>query len=130
MIAPTISSSAVSARLDALPDRLRTALAGEIERLGRELRSQLGRRRRLSLVIDDTGDTVTATILLRTAGVPPAFVPTLPSPASGGGLGRGRSTRPQSRFPRRSSSLPSIVIDMLPDLRAGLEAAAREAIQR
>lgn len=115
MIAPAISPRAVSARLDAMPDRLRAALASEIERLGRELRDRLGRRRRLSLVIDSTGDIVTAAILLRTAGAR---------------IARLQPRRPQSRFPRRRLSLPSVAADMLPDIRAGLEAAAREAIRR
>ena len=110
MIAPTLSAAAAGARLEAMPDRLRAALAGEIERLGRELRDRLGRRRRLSLVIDTAGGTVTATIALRTAGGPRA------------GL---RPRRPRSGFPRRGSFLDN----MQPDIRARLEAAVQEAIQ-
>ena len=110
MIAPSISTAATG-RLDAMPGRLRAALAGEIERLGRELRDRLRRKRRVSLVIDNTGETVTATIALRAAGVP---------------AGKLRPRRPRSRFPPRRSFLD----DMLPDIRARLEVAVQEAIQR
>jgi hypothetical protein len=65
VIAPSLDTAALIARLEIAPVRLRTALALVLDRA---IRDRLGPRRSLS--IDPTADTVTATI--RTAGVPPA----------------------------------------------------------
>jgi hypothetical protein len=128
MIAPAIDSDALATRLDRLPSRLRDALAREFDRLGRSLRDRFGGRTPLSLSIDTSADTVTATLapanlrppsarglVLRTAGVPPA--PSL----------RLRPRRPRSRATLRRISLSSAFAALTPEIRAGIETAAREA---
>jgi len=128
MIAPAIDSDALALRLDRLPSRLRDALTRELDILGRSLRDRFGGRTPLSLSIDTTADTLTATLspsnlqplsarslVLRTAGVPPA--PSL----------RLRPRRPRSGTAPRRTSLSSALAAMAPEIRAGLEAAAREA---
>ena len=128
MIAPAIDSDALALRLDRLPSRLRDALTRELDILGRSLRDRFGGRTPLSLSIDTSADTLTATLapanlrppsarglVLRTAGVPPA--PSL----------RLRPRRPRSGTAPRRTSLSSALAAMAPEIRAGLEAAAREA---
>jgi hypothetical protein len=127
MIAPAIDSDPLATRLDRLPPRLRDSLTRELDRLGRSLRDRLGATTRLALIIDTGADTVTATLassnlrppsahalVLRTAGVPPA--PSL----------RLRPRRKRSRgVPHRATS--SALAAMTPEIRAGIETAAREA---
>ena len=120
MISPAIDAAALAARLDRLPTRLRDALARGFDRLIRSRTA--GVPPALSVSIDTTADTVTATI--RTAGVPPASTLTLPrkrgredrrAAASGWGLGP------------RSPSASSALADMTREIRADLESAARQA---
>jgi hypothetical protein len=128
MIAPAIDSDVLATRLDRLPSRLRDALTRELDRLGRSLRDRFGGRTPLSLSIDTSADTLTATLapanlrppsarglVLRTAGVPPA--PSL----------RLRPRRPRSGTAPRRTSLSSALAAMTPEIRAGIETAAREA---
>jgi hypothetical protein len=128
MIAPAIDTDALATRLDRLPSRLRDALTRELDRLGRSLRDRFGDRRRLALTIDTAAETVAATLassnlrppsahalVLRTAGVPPA--PSL----------RLQPRRPRSVSLPRRTSLSSALDVMTPEIRAGIETAAREA---
>jgi hypothetical protein len=128
MIAPAIDSGALAAHLDRLPSRLRDALTRDLDILGRSLRDRFGASTRLVLSVDTSADTVTATLapanlrppsarglVLRTAGVPPA--PSL----------RLRPRRKRSRATPRRTSLSSALAAMTPEIRAGIEAAAREA---
>jgi len=128
MIAPAIDSDALATRLDRLRSRLRDALTRELDRLGRSLRDRFGGRTPLSLSIDTSADTLTATLspsnlqplsarglVLRTAGVPPA--PSL----------RLRPRRKRSGTAPRRTSLSSALAAMTPEIRAGIETAARDA---
>ena len=128
MIAPAIDSDALATRLDRLRSRLRDALTRELDRLGRSLRDRFGAATRLALSIDTSADTVTATLapanlrppsarvlVLRTAGVPPA--PSL----------RLRPRRKRSGTAPRRTSLSSALAAMTPEIRAGIETAARDA---
>ena len=124
MIAPKISAAGAVTRLDAMPDRLRAALTGEIERLGRQLRDRLGRagavrRRKLArlarLAVMAAPDAVTATLALDKAA---------PSRARY----RPRVMRPLTT--RQRDFLHAALDDMRPDMRARLEVAAREALRR
>jgi hypothetical protein len=129
MIAPSLDTGALATHLDRLPSRLRDSLSRELDRLGQSLCDRLGATTRLALTIDTSADTVTATLassnlrppsartlILRTAGVPPA--PSL----------RLRPRRPRSRAAPRRSSLSSALAALTPEIRAGIEAAAREAL--
>jgi hypothetical protein len=113
VISPSIDADALAARLDRLPACLRDALARELDRLARN--------RRFSVSIATTADAVTATI--RTAGVPPALAPTPTLPRK-----RGREARAARGWGLRlRSGLPSALAGMTPEIRAGLESAARQA---
>jgi hypothetical protein len=129
MIAAALDTDALALRLDRLPSRLRDSLTRELDRLGQSLRDRFGSTTRLALTIDTGADTVTATLassnlrsssartrILRTAGVPPA--PSL----------RLRPRRPRSRAAPRRSSLSSALGAMAPEIHAGIEAAAHQAL--
>ena len=121
MITPALDTGDLAMRLDRLPAELRTALGRQ---LARALSDRFGSR--LSLTIDNTSDTIAATIRLvplRTAGLRPA------SPAR-----RRRSRRSTRLRVLRVSSAPFAPPDVsLPnasEIRAALEEAAREAFAR
>jgi len=124
VIAPSINADDLAIRLGRLPARLRAALARELDRLARDAR--------LSVSIDTTADTVTAAI--RTAGVPPAFAPTptlrrpLRNPPPRAGEGRVGAKRGREVSAAIGWGLPrrSRLAEMSPEIRAGLEAAARQ----
>jgi hypothetical protein len=108
VISPSIDADDLAARLDRLPTRLRDALAREFDRLIRSRTA--GVPPALSLSIDTTADTVTATI--RTAGLRPAL------PA--GRRRSGTSACPAVALPR--------IETVARDIRTALETAARQAL--
>ena len=117
MIAPALAIRALVARLDRMPALLRTALASEL--------GALAQRRNSTASIDAISDTITATF--RTASLPPPRIrtaglrPALPA-------GRRRSGARRLRAIRVSSASSALNGFSFSDVRAALEAAAREAL--
>lgn len=111
-----IDNAALIARLDGLPAVMRAALAGEIERLARALRKRAARlsaAHRVSLAIDSSNDTVTATLTARSTDT-----------------ARPRRERPHGlRHPAAArtqrTTLDAAFDAMGPEIRAGLEMAVR-----
>jgi len=130
VIAPAFDTGDLAMRLDRLPQRLRDSLSRALDRLGQQMR--------LSLTIGTTTDTVTAA--LRTARVPPAGSRSRASARKktihhNGRYGYAKDAMALQPLHRlralRASFVPSVVSSplssMVPEIRAALEEAAREA---
>jgi hypothetical protein len=137
MIAPTmIGDAALLARFAAIPGVLRTALAGEADRLGRLLRDQVVLRaagQPVSLAVESTADGVVVTMAT------PSVAAARPQRATGPNAGRALvapRSAPAHRFPRAAAAravppgLPAALAALSPEIRASLETAFRRVLVR
>jgi hypothetical protein len=132
MIAPSmIGDAALIARFAAIPGVLRTALAGEADRLGRVLRDQVrlpGTAKAVSLAVDSTPDGVMVTMAARS--VPAAGLQRAAGPNAGRASVAPRRA-PVHRFPRAAApGLPAAFAALSPEIRASMETALRRVLLR
>jgi hypothetical protein len=130
MIAPSmVGDAALIARFAAIPGVLRTALAGEADRLGRMLRDQGGlAAAAISLAVDSTPDGVMVTVATRrvAAARPQRAV----GPNAGRALRAPRRSHAHRFGPAAAPGLPAAFAALGPEIRAGMESAFRRVLLR